>query len=546
MTDSWGLFALAPLVVTLVLAFVTRSAVLSMFVGVVVGVVMTGASPGSGVSELLQASLGNAGFVWICLVVMLIGVLFEQFRRSGVLAEVPRRLAATATSPRRSQLAAWGLGVLIIDDYFGPLLTGAVTRPLTDAARISREKLAFLLDANTASVCVLFPFAAWGAYLAGLIHAQAGPVATIDDALGTLIASIGWNFYAIGIVVFALLSALGVVPEFGPMRRAQQRARETDAVLRPGSRPLREVDGGDGAAVAGEPPSIALELIAPLLIVVAVVAQGLLADGGVRIVEAFGAAVAFAFVTLFWRGRLRRPVELVEVVEQGVKDVVPALLVVALAYALNAVAGRLGAEAVATYQVLLQVLALAFMVALGICGATAVLVSQAWGRGNRAAATQAAWIGLGAQCVTAGAAAVFPALPVKPLAAALVIVALPGPIAAAFTGEAGLAAAIALLLPWVALALVPDGAQAVASHALRARGDAWFPTASHIAYYVFAMPPLAWLLAEHMGRGVAGLMEAIAAGSVLAAGVLVVRMRILDRRDPGPAKSWTGALTDGR
>ena len=340
--SDWGLWSLTPLVVTLLLAFYTRSAIVSMLVGVFVGTLMAGALPGVGLNDLFQASLGNANFIWICQIVMLIGILFEQFRRAGVLVALPGRLTMAAKSRRGSMLTAWGLGAVIVDDYFSPLMAGAISRPLADANRVSREKLAFLLDATTASVCILFPFAAWGAYMASLVLAQGGPVSDVDAAFAVFVSSIPWNFYAVGILLFALMNALGWLPDFGPMRRAEKRALETGAVLRPGSRPLREIDDSEAAA---SDVKLGLELGLPVLIVVAIAAGGLISSGFALIVEAFGAAVVWMFAVAFVRRKLDSAADIAGVIEKGVRDVVPALLVVSLAYALNTVAGQLGAGA---------------------------------------------------------------------------------------------------------------------------------------------------------------------------------------------------------
>lgn len=86
------------------------------------------------------------------------------------------------------------MGFFIVDDYFSPLMTGAIMRPLTDGIRMSREKLAFILDSTTASVCILVPFAAWGAYFAGLILAQGGPLETPLQAMEIFIQAIPYNF----------------------------------------------------------------------------------------------------------------------------------------------------------------------------------------------------------------------------------------------------------------------------------------------------------------------------------------------------------------
>lgn len=343
MTDStttWGLLALLPLALTLLLAFVTRSAIVSMLVGVALGTLMTGATPGVGLNQLFQSSLGNANFIWICEIVMLIGILFAQFRRAGVLAVLPGRLRLAAGSRRGSMLSVWGFGAIIVDDYFSPLMAGAVGRPLTDAQRVSREKLAFLLDATTASVCILFPFAAWGAYMASLVLAQGGPVADVDAALTVFIRSIPWNFYAMGILLFSLLLALDWLPDFGPMRRAENRARDTGAVLRPGSRPLRdtrEESKSDGETHLG------FELLVPVVLVLLIAGGGLVSQGSALLVEAFCAAVLWMFAIAACRRRLTSVAQVADTIEQGVRDVVPALLVVALAYSLNAVAGQLGA-----------------------------------------------------------------------------------------------------------------------------------------------------------------------------------------------------------
>ncbi len=206
------------------------------------------------------------------------------------------------------------------------------------------------------------------------------------------------------------------------------------------------------------------------------------------------------------------------------------------------IAGRLGSEAVAAYQVLLNVIAVVFMVSLGMAAATAVLTSRAVGSGDTDETRHVGRVALGANVAVN-------------LAAALVLVACATPIAAAFTSDASLAAAIAALLPIAALVLLPDGAQVVVAHALRARGDNWFPTASHLAAYVAVMPPLAWWLTQTQASGVMGLMQAILAGSLLSISVLVVRMMVLDGQQRrraavvvllATALAWTSAATAGQ
>lgn len=346
---DWGLWALLPLLITLVLAFITRSALIAIGTGTFAGTLMLGLSPGAGLNEVFQSSLGNADFIWICEIVILIGILFELFKRAGVLAEVARRHAERRGRRRSVELSVWGMGFLIVDDYFSPLLTGAVMRPMSDQAGIPREKLAFLLDSTTASVCILVPFTAWGAYLASLISAGSATVADAEAGLDIFISAIPYNFYPMLLLVFALLIAAGVVPDFGPMRVAERRARETGAVLRPGARPLVSDDELDLTAPAGKRPSLTAELLIPVLLLVGFGALTLATEGAVKIVEAFLLANGYLILVMAIRGRFESVEDVAGTIVGGASSVMAALLIVALAYALNAVTTDLGAaEAIIT------------------------------------------------------------------------------------------------------------------------------------------------------------------------------------------------------
>jgi MATE family multidrug resistance protein len=181
------------------------------------------------------------------------------------------------------------------------------------------------------------------------------------------------------------------------------------------------------------------------------------------------------------------------------------------------IAGRIGGAAVASYQILLNMLAVVFMFALGFGAATTVLTSEAIGRGVPRDAARASWSGIALSTIVA-------------LAIAGLFVAFAGPIASVYTADLQLAASVASLMPLAAAVLVPDGDQAVFAAALRAHGDNWFPTASHVLAYAFIMPVLAVTLAEGRGMGVSGLLHAILWASVLSAGVLMVRLIVLTRR----------------
>ncbi|MGD9815283.1 MAG: MATE family efflux transporter [Hyphomonadaceae bacterium] len=187
--------------------------------------------------------------------------------------------------------------------------------------------------------------------------------------------------------------------------------------------------------------------------------------------------------------------------------------------AMTVIAGRLGANEVSAYQILLNIMAFVFMIALGLAAASAVLVSEAVGRRSAPDAARAGWTGIGLNAIAM-------------VLAAIMLLAYAPQISRFYTADVALAATIAGFMWICACVLHPDGAQVVIASALRARGDNWFPTFSHILAYAGVMPVLAWWLAEVNGWGVAGLLASIFWSSVLSAGVLIARWSFLAKRLP--------------
>lgn len=187
--------------------------------------------------------------------------------------------------------------------------------------------------------------------------------------------------------------------------------------------------------------------------------------------------------------------------------------------AMTVIAGRISADVVAGYQIVLNLMALVFMVALGLAAATAVLVSEAVGRKAPSDAARAGWTGIGLN-----------AIGMLLCAAGILIFA--DPIGRGYTADLPLAALISSLMWIAALVLLPDGTQVVTASALRSRSDNWFPTFSHILAYAGVMPVLGWWLAEHHNMGVAGLLFAIFWSSVLSALVLLARWWAIADKQP--------------
>jgi MATE family multidrug resistance protein len=174
-------------------------------------------------------------------------------------------------------------------------------------------------------------------------------------------------------------------------------------------------------------------------------------------------------------------------------------------------AGRLGGDAVSAYQILLNLLAIVFMVSIGISTATSVLTAEAVGRGELGEARQASMAGVALNAIFM-------------LAVGAALWLLSASIGRAYTANLSLAELISSLIWLVAMITLPDGGQCVLAAALRARGDNWFPTGSHLLAYVVIMPALAYVLADVQGHGVLGLLLAIGCASIVSFAVLGGRL----------------------
>lgn len=347
---SFGLASLTPLILALTAAFITRSAIFALLVGCTIGVLMLGyAEQGSfvfnpvyGFSDLLQTSLGGGEFIWITLIVVFIGILFELFKTAGVISKFAEVVSGRCKTAVQVKTTTWLLGIIIVDDYFSPLMSGPIMRPLSDKALVSREKLAFVLDSTTASICVLVPFMSWGAYIAGLIVKEGGPVQDIDSAINLFANAIPYNVYPMFLILFALLICLEKIPDFGPMRKAERRAKNEGKVLRDGAVPMvSEDDDLFREKVHGA--SLLLELIVPIFIIFSTVAISYFVFSNMKIAEAFMSAAFYLTAVLFFRGRIQNANQLVDIGLKGLGSVMPAVVLMALAYCMNTVTKDLGA-----------------------------------------------------------------------------------------------------------------------------------------------------------------------------------------------------------
>ncbi|MGD8322307.1 MAG: Na+/H+ antiporter NhaC family protein [Gemmatimonadota bacterium] len=339
-----GALSLLPVVLALVLAFWTKNAQFSLLVGIVVGGVLAGLDPATGLARTFQESLGTSDFVWVMMIEVAVGVMIAFYLRSGVIAALAEWAGRKIRTRKATAGFAWGMGLFVFfSDYFSPLFAGPIARPLTDRRRISREMLAYLLDSGSAPVAALIPASAWAVYVASLMKGY-GEIRTVQDGVAVFTRAVPFDFYGWIAVLVAGGVAFGLIPTFGPMRRAETRALKEGKVLRDGAVPLVGEELAAIEPVPGARTNLPVYLVVPVLIILGVALGTFAATGTARILEAFISAVLYQTVAMSFGGHLRGVDDGMELAIQGIKGVFPAIVILALAYCINGVSRSLGAQ----------------------------------------------------------------------------------------------------------------------------------------------------------------------------------------------------------
>ena len=247
--DKFGFITLLPPLISIVLAFITKNVVTSLFVGVLSGSIILqfsgfnilGTLVGA-FSDFVERMLGvlsdswNAGIMLQCLT---IGGVIALVAKMGGARAIAEYLAKRAKSPRSAQLVTWIIGLLIFfDDYANSLIVGPIMRPVTDKLKISREKLAFIVDATAAPIAGMAIISTWIGYELSLIRdAFQNGIGLEVDAMGFFLSSLPYRFYNIFILGFIIFTII-FLKEFGPMYKAESRARLTGKVLGDKAQPM--------------------------------------------------------------------------------------------------------------------------------------------------------------------------------------------------------------------------------------------------------------------------------------------------------------------
>lgn len=338
---NYGILSLLPAVIAVILAFITRDAIFSILLGTLAGILITGENLLFGFTGLAQEALGNADFIWVLMIEVFVGIMVAYFQKSGAVNAFTELVGRKTLKQRGAQVLGWLLGIFIFfSDYFSPLYVGTVMRNITDKARVSREKLAYICDSTSAPICTIIPFSSWGVYMAGLL-VGIGAFVDKDIATQAVVKSVPFNFYGILAVVMVGLIALGIVPDYGPMRKAEKRAAETGKVIGDNAKPMLGKELSQIQPKEGIKSNLFINFLAPALIIIGITLGTYLATGSAKTLEGFVAAVAFQFVTMLIQ-KMATLQELIETAVEGVKSVMSAILILALAYCINSISGTLG------------------------------------------------------------------------------------------------------------------------------------------------------------------------------------------------------------
>ncbi len=380
-------WALVPPIVAIVLALITKETYSSLFVGILVGALFVGgfhpvASLDVMVKDGFIGAIADGWNAGIFIFLVLLGIMVALVNAAGGSAAFGRWAVKHVHSRVGALLATFLLGVLIfIDDYFNCLTVGSVMRPVTDSHRISREKLAYVIDATAAPVCMIAPVSSWAA----AVSATAQDLDSGISGIQLFIRAIPYNFYSLLTIVFVIaISLMGF--DYGPMAKAELRAAKGEL----GSLGNENEQTVPGASI--------WDMLIPVIALIVCCIIGMMYVGGfwsgASVIDSFAdtdasvglpwgsiLAVMFTFVYLLCR-RVITFKDATGCITKGFIAMVPAMLILTFALTLKNITGLLGAAdyvaglvegaAAGLFSMLPAVI---FLVALGLAFST----GTSWG-----------------------------------------------------------------------------------------------------------------------------------------------------------------------
>ena len=344
-------WALVPPIVAIVLALITKEVYSSLFIGILVGgLFYSGFTFETTVTHIFQdgfiAVLSDSYNVGILIFLVILGTMVCLMNKAGGSAAFGRWASTHIKSRVGAQLATVFLGCLIfIDDYFNCLTVGSVMRPVTDKENISRAKLAYLIDATAAPVCIIAPISSWAAAVTGFVEGE--------DGFSIFIRAIPYNYYALLTIVMMVFMVV-MKMEFGPMKLHEENAKKGD-IYTTSDRPY---EAAENDMVDNEKGKV-IDLLIPILSLIVCCVIGMIYTGGffsgTGFIEAFSncdASLGLVFgsffglvitIILYLVRRVLSFKDCMGCLPEGFKAMVPAILILTMAWTLKSMTDSLGA-----------------------------------------------------------------------------------------------------------------------------------------------------------------------------------------------------------
>ena len=396
MTFVGTFWALVPAVVAIVLALITKEVYSSLFLGIIMGALFfTGFHPVAAFEMVVKDGfvgvLSDSYNVGILIFLVVLGSVVALLNKSGGSKAFGEWASKNIKTKTGALLATWFFGVLLfVDDYFNCLTVGSVMRPVTDKYKVSRAKLAYIIDATAAPVCIIAPISSWAAAVSGFVEGE--------DGLALFIKAIPYNYYAILTMVFIVATTiLGI--NFGKMRECEKAADNGDLFF--GQQVVNKETSYNEEKILG--PGRVIDLVIPIIALVALCIVGLIYSGGFftagedgfsNFVVAFsnadasvglalGSVLALLLTIIYYTiKRVLAFTDIMSCLVEGFKNMVPAILILTFAWTLKAMIDSLEAKTfidaivrsnVANFSILLP--AIIFLLGAGISFAT----GTSWG-----------------------------------------------------------------------------------------------------------------------------------------------------------------------
>ena len=348
--ETYGWISILPPVLAIALAIKTKQVYPSLFLGIWLGwTAFNKWNPLIGLRDTLEAAIDifkDSSNTKVIIFSMMVGALIIMMQHSGGVPGFIRWVSqkGLVENRRSAGLLLWIIGVMIfIESNMINLVIGSIGRPIFDKFKVPREKLAYLAHSTSCPVCVMIPFNGWGAVLTGLLLAQ-----QVENPFFMVLKAVTTNFYA----MFTILLVLFIIitqKDFGPMAKAEKRAKETGKLVRDGAQLLVSEETIAMPVKEGVQPR-SINMILPLIAMVAMVPFGLLITGNGRIEQGSGSTAVFWAVlmgiftaaVLYKIQKIFSLREVLDLVMKGMGGLIPLGLLMVFAFTMGATCKTMG------------------------------------------------------------------------------------------------------------------------------------------------------------------------------------------------------------